>query len=71
MLRFSSNDAILHKAMEDLMKSWDQTAPAWRDQARQEFEKDYLEELEPAVRGACNSMKDIYNLLRRVKKECS
>ena len=65
MLRFSSNDALLHKAMEDLLANWDETASTWRDQARQEFGERYLDELQPLVKGACNSMKDIYTLLRR------
>ena len=71
MLRFNTNDAILHKAMEDLMTQWDRTAPAWRDQARREFGKNYIEELEPAIKAACHAMKSTYALLRKVQRECS
>ncbi len=71
MPRFSANDVILHKALEDLMKKWDRTAAVWRDDARRDFEKNYLAELEPKVKAACNAMKSAYGLLRRIERECS
>ncbi len=71
MPRLSANDVMLHKAMEDLLKKWDRTALAWRDQARRDFEKNYLAELEPTVKAACNAMKSIYALLRKIERECS
>lgn len=71
MLRFSNSDAILYEAMEELFRNWELTASGWRDQARQEFEKRYIDELRPAVKGACNAMKSIYSLLGKVKRDCT
>ena len=71
MLRLSANDAILHKAMEDLMHQWDRTSRAWRDQARRDFEQGYIAELEPTVKAACTAVKGTYALLRKIGQECS
>ena len=71
MLRFSNSDATLHQALDEILRNWDETQLAWRDQARREFEKDYLDELRPAVRTACSAMQSIYSLLRQIQRECS
>ena len=71
MLRFSDSGAMLHAAMEEMLRNWDRTASVWRDEARRDFEEHYLEELRPGVTAACNSMKNIHALLRKVRSECS
>jgi len=71
MLRLTHSDATLHQALDEILRNWDETQLGWRDQARQEFEKDYFDELRPAVRTACSAMKDIYALLRQIQRECS
>ncbi|MBM4047460.1 MAG: hypothetical protein FJ279_20330 [Planctomycetes bacterium] len=71
MLRLSTNDEVLHQAMDEMLKRWSNTASGWRDEARREFQKEYIDELDPAVRGACTAMKSLYALLRKVREECS
>jgi hypothetical protein len=58
------------KAMEDLTRHWDRTSGVWRDEARAEFEKIYLDELVLSVKGAANAMQRVRELLRRAEKEC-
>ena len=65
------NGAILAGAMKDLMVHWDHTASTWKDAARSGFEKDFLQELIPAVRAASNAVQQIEELLRQAQRECS
>ena len=65
-----SNAALLTKAMRDLLVHWDATGNAWRDKARDDFHKDFIEELKTAVRGASLAAQEIENLLSRVKNDC-
>ena len=71
MQRSSDNDVVLHKAMEELLSKWERTALTWRDKARRDFERDYIAELDTAVKAACNAMKSTYVLLTKVGRECS
>lgn len=65
------NGAILMKALNDLLEGWEQTAPHWRDAARERFEKDFINELAPAVRTTFGAIQEIENQVRRIRKECS
>ena len=66
-----SNGALLMKAMKDLLTHWEASGNSWRDKARTEFDKDFLQELIPAVRGASRAAQEIENLLQKVRSECS
>jgi hypothetical protein len=66
-----SNGALLNTALKDLLMHWDATSNSWRDQARVDFDKDFLQELIPAIRGASRAAQEIENLLQRVRSECS
>jgi hypothetical protein len=66
-----SNGALLNKALKDLLVHWDQSASSWRDQARADFDKDFLQEIIPAVRGASRAAQEIENLLNKIRSECS
>ena len=65
------NGAILAGAMKDLLVHWERTASTWKDEARTGFEKDFLQELIPAIRAASNAVQQIEELLRQVHRECS
>ena len=71
MLRLSTNDDVLHQALEEILRRWSNTASEWRDDARREFQKEYIDELDPSVRAAGIAMKSLYALLRKVREECS
>lgn len=66
-----SNGALLNKAVKDLMVHWEHHSSSWRDQARVDFDKDFLQELVTAVRGASRAAQEIENLLHKVRSECS
>jgi len=70
-VRPSGNDAILAKALEDMEQQWQSTAGAWRDKARDDFEKKHLDELRNAVQAARHAMNNIEEMLRQVIRECS
>jgi len=65
-----SNAAILSKALRDLLTRWELTQTAWRDQARSDFEAEYIEELKPAVKAALDAMGSISEFLERARREC-
>ena len=63
--------ALLMKALKDLLVHWDATGNSWKDQARVDFDKEFLQEIIPAVRGASIAAQEIENLLQKVRNECS
>ena len=65
------NASLMAKALKDLLVQWDSSSTSWRDQARTEFDKDFLQQLIPAVRGASRAAQEIENLLQRVRSEIS
>lgn len=65
-----ANGAILGAAMKDLRERWERSSMSWRDRARTEFEKDFIEQLVPTVRAASNAVQQIEELLRQVYREC-
>jgi uncharacterized protein YukE len=71
MIRLSDSEAILSKALEDLGHSWTKTASGWRDKAREDFQKEYLDEFDRAGRAAKQSMRGISELLKKAVRDCS
>jgi hypothetical protein len=65
-----SNAALMTKALKDLLVHWEAAGNSWKDQARADFDKDYLQELVIAVRGASRAAQEIENLLQKVRSEC-
>ena len=66
-----SNAALLTKALKDLLVRWEEIGTSWRDQARADFDKDILQQIVPAVRGASRAAQEIENLLNKVRSEIS
>ena len=66
-----SNAALLTKALKDLLVKWETTSTSWRDQARADFDKDFLQEIIPAVRGASRAAQEIENLLQKIRNDCT
>lgn len=65
------NDAIMAKALKDLQAHWEQTRTVWNDDARNDFERDHLNGLIPAMKTATTAIQRIEEILRRARKECS
>ena len=66
----SDSQSLLKKAVKDIEAQWAHAGSAWNDKAREEFEKQYLEELRVAALNAGHGMNNIDQLLRRVLNEC-
>ena len=71
MPRISNSEVTLTSALNDLQRDWDIASSDWHDQARKQFEEDYLEEIHSAGRAAVRSMGELTLLLRRIVRECS
>ena len=67
----NNSDAQLMSALNDLERDWAITAETWRDKARADFEKAYVEELSTTVRRAVNDIGEIKQLLRKAVRDCS
>ena len=70
MARLSHSEVLLSKAGRELRMSWELTGSLWRDQARAEFEKSYLDEIRPAVKAAVGAIERINTLLAEAIKAC-
>jgi hypothetical protein len=70
MPRISHAEQMLMGALNDLERDWQFARIEWRDQARENFEKDFLNELQPAGRIAANTMGELTQLMKRVVREC-
>ena len=70
-ISLSDSDTTLGRALDDLGKRWQATGDAWQDSAREDFEKEYLEELRMSVKKAQQAMRTITGLLHEVIRECS
>ena len=66
----SDSQSLLKKAVKDLDGQWAHAGSAWNDKAREEFEKNYIEELRVAALNAGLGMNNIDQLLRKVINEC-
>ena len=69
-MRTSGSKEILAGALNDLIKKWQSTGSSWRDKARDEFEKDYLEEIQTTVKNTQAALVAMDELLRQVQREC-
>jgi hypothetical protein len=66
----SGNDARLAALTRDLFERWRQTRSAWRDTRAAQFEKDYLEPLEDAVKSAVRGITELEALLQHIRRDC-
>jgi hypothetical protein len=66
----SGNDARLAALTRDLFERWRETRPSWRDIRASQFEKDYLEPLEEAVKSAVRGITEIEVVLRQIRRDC-
>ena len=71
MMGFSSDEAVLAEAAKKMWAEWELSGALWDDKARADFEKDYLEELRPAVQGALQSLGQVRRLMEQAIRECS
>lgn len=66
----SDSEMVLKKALMDLERAWMNAGAHWHDRAREDFDKEHLEELRMAVENARRGMRNVDQLLRQVMHEC-
>ncbi len=71
MKGLSRSEIQLINAMKDMQRNWEATAASWNDQARVDFENEFIQELLPSVKGAVNAITEINRLLSQAIQECS
>jgi len=69
--KMGDSESILAGALKDMDKKWAGTASAWQDQARADFEKEYLEPLRVSIGEAQRAMRGLNQLMQKVVRECS
>jgi len=70
MPRISQGELILQGALDDLKRDWQIACTGWHDKARQDFEKEFIDEVLPAGNAAVRAMTEMTLLMRRVVREC-
>lgn len=55
---------------KDLMNRWRLTRESWRDEKANEFEREYLIELQSSVDKSLYVMEQLDKLLAKIRKEC-
>jgi hypothetical protein len=60
----------LHTALKTLCLRWDETCLVWNDGVRQEFENDFWNHVEPAVRSAIAALDRLGVAISQMKQEC-
>ena len=66
----SHSEAVLAKAGRELRLAWEATASHWRDRARAELERKYIDELLPAAKSAARAVERVNGILREAIGEC-
>lgn len=71
MQSISYSDLRLADARSDLERAWHATGAAWRDEARVQFEEEYIEEFLSTSYTTIKAMNKLTNLLKQVMRQCS
>jgi hypothetical protein len=71
LIRSGDNEAILSQATREVQEKWQNTASQWRDKARDDFDRKYLEELVSSAKAAQGAIRAVDELLRQAISECS
>jgi hypothetical protein len=66
----TGNASRLSAVTRDLFERWRQTRATWRDARAIQFEKDYLEPLEDAVKSAVRGITELEALLTHIRRDC-
>ena len=55
---------------KELMNRWRQTKETWRDEKADEFEREYLVELQTSVDKSMQVMEQLDKLMAKIRSEC-
>ena len=60
----------LTQAMKEIIVHWENTTDIWNDPVSQDFQRYYLEPIEPSVRSALVGMRHMLELVHKARQEC-
>lgn len=60
----------LQDSMKTLLRHWDDTKEVWNDARRAEFEKKYIEPLEPQMRNTLDKLRRLAQVFNQACQEC-
>jgi hypothetical protein len=60
----------LADAMKELFARWNDVQAVWHDAQSKEFEKTYLEPLEPTVRNSLKALEQLHITLQTLNSDC-
>lgn len=60
----------LSDASKELALAWSRVRPGWRDKVAQDFEKEFIEPMDPKVKRAAQAMVALAEVLHKARKEC-
>lgn len=69
-MSLTTNQAQLVAQTKDLMRNWDHARGLWRDQKCGEFERLFMQDIESGVTNAVNVIRDLEEIVQRVKRDC-
>lgn len=55
---------------KDLLRHWEETRQVWQDRKAEDFERNYLKELEPSVRRAVDAMEKFEAIFAKMRRDC-
>lgn len=55
---------------KDLLRHWEETRQFWQDRKAEDFERDYLKELDPSVRRAVDAMEKLEAIFAKLRRDC-
>lgn len=61
----------LQDATKQILLRWDDTKEVWDDKRRADFEKTYLEPLEPQVRQTLDKLRRLSQVFNQAYQECA
>jgi hypothetical protein len=65
-----SSRTRLNGALKELKVRWGEARARWDDVQSRDFEKQFLEPLEPKIRATLSAMEKMEGLLARVRRDC-
>jgi len=69
-LSLSVAKANLMDALKQFRTRWERVKGVWDDEARRQFERDFVDGLEPRIVAAVKGLDHVTELAAQVKREC-
>jgi hypothetical protein len=69
-MSLATSRARLQGALKELRARWDEARARWDDPMSRDFEKRYLDPLEPTVRNTISAMEKMDAILAQARRDC-